>query len=153
APGSGKTTLLLQLAQDLLDRAEEDPEYPIPVVFPLSTWAVSRRPIITWLIDELSERYDVPRKIGQAWVESDRVLPLLDGLDEVKQEHRDACAEAINTFRRSHGLLPIVVCSRRTEYEAMTLKLRLQGALVAQPLTAQQIDHYLTELGSAASAV
>jgi hypothetical protein len=31
-PGSGKTTLLLELARDLLDRAEDDPAYPIPVV-------------------------------------------------------------------------------------------------------------------------
>ena len=43
-PGSGKTTLLLELARDLLDRAMQDPTHPIPVVFPLSTWAESRRP-------------------------------------------------------------------------------------------------------------
>ena len=34
APGSGKTTLLLELARDLLDRADRDPTHPIPVVFP-----------------------------------------------------------------------------------------------------------------------
>ena len=39
APGSGKTTLLLELARDLLTRATHDPTHPIPVVFPLSTWA------------------------------------------------------------------------------------------------------------------
>ena len=72
APGSGKTTLLLELARDLLDRAEHDPTHPIPVVFPLSTWAESRRPLAEWLVDELNLRYDVPRKIGQAWVEADQ---------------------------------------------------------------------------------
>ena len=33
--GSGKTTLLLELARDLLSRAEQDLTHPIPVVFNL----------------------------------------------------------------------------------------------------------------------
>ena len=36
SPGSGKTTLLLELARDLLDRAEQDDSHHIPVVFPCS---------------------------------------------------------------------------------------------------------------------
>ena len=35
APGAGKTTLLLELARELLDRAEQSPEEPIPVVVTL----------------------------------------------------------------------------------------------------------------------
>src|SRR5258708_27922951 len=38
-PGSGKTTLLLQLARELLDRAEQDETHRMPVVFNLSSWA------------------------------------------------------------------------------------------------------------------
>jgi len=153
APGSGKTTLLLELARDLLDRAMEHVSYPIPVVFPLSTWAESRRPIAEWLVDELNLRYDVPRKLAQEWVNDKQVLPLLDGLDEVKAEHRDTCVEAINAYRREHGLLPLVVSSRTADYEALTAKLRLQGAVVVQPLSPQQVDSYLTEIGSAGAAV
>src|SRR6266566_1787848 len=36
APGSGKTTLLLELARELLDRAEHDEQHLIPVIFTLS---------------------------------------------------------------------------------------------------------------------
>ena len=60
APGGGKTTLLLELADALLDRAAEDETHPIPVVFPLSTWAAHPRPLDVWLVDELQARYDVP---------------------------------------------------------------------------------------------
>jgi hypothetical protein len=60
SPGSGKTTLLLELAGDLIRRARDDRAHPIPVVFPLSTWAESRKPLIEWLQDELNLRYDVP---------------------------------------------------------------------------------------------
>jgi hypothetical protein len=153
APGAGKTTLLLTLVRDLLQRAAQDLEQPIPVVFPLSSWAAQRRPLRDWLVDELQQRYDVPRKIGQAWVDADQVLPLLDGLDEVQVEQRAACAEAINAFRRSHGLLPLAVCSRITEYEALGLQLRLQGAIVVQPLTRAQVDSYLTQIGEPLAAV
>jgi len=153
APGAGKTTLLLQLARDLLQRAVQDPEQPIPVVFPLSSWAAQRRPLVTWLVDELQQRYDVPRTIGQAWADADQVLPLLDGLDEVQAEHRAACVDAINTFRQEHGLLPLVVCSRITEYDTLGLQLRLQGAIVVQPLTRLQVNSYLAQVGHPLAAV
>ena len=152
APGSGKTTLLLELARDLLDRAARDPTHPIPMVFPLSTWAESRRPLAEWLAEELYQRYDVPRKIGQPWVEADQILPLLDGLDEVKQEHRAACVETINAFRKAHDL-PLVICSRTADYQALAVPLRLYGAIGVQPLSPQQVDSYLTEIGPDGEAV
>ena len=152
APGSGKTTLLLELARDLLDRAVRDPTHPIPVVFPLSTWAESRRPLAEWLMEELYQRYDVPRKIGQAWVDADQILPLLDGLDEVKPAHRAACVEAINAFRKAHDL-PLVIGSRTADYHALAVPLQLYGAIVVQHLSAQQADSYLTEIGPAGEAV
>ena len=79
----------------------------------------------------------MPHTIGQAWVDADQVLPLLDGLDEVQSEHRAACADAINTFRRDHGLLPLAVCSRITEYGARG-SATAAGAIVAQPSRASR---------------
>jgi TIR domain-containing protein/NACHT domain-containing protein len=153
APGAGKTTLLLELAQELLGRAAHDPDHPIPVVFPLSTWAERRRPLTDWLVDELVERYYVYPNIAQLWVGDDQVLPLLDGLDEVAPEHRAACVEAINTFRQDHGLLPLVVCSRIADYDAVRTRLRLHGAVVVQPLTRAQVDSYLAQIGPPMAAI
>jgi hypothetical protein len=153
APGTGKTTLLLELAQGLLDRAQRDNGYRIPVVFNLSSWAVHRKPLVEWLVDELNDRYDVPRGMGQAWVDDERILPLLDGLDEVVREHRADCVEAINVFRGDHGLVPLVVCSRVEEYEPLTAKLRLSGAVVIQPMTREQVDDYLARTGQPLTGV
>jgi predicted NACHT family NTPase len=74
---------------------------------------------------------------------------LLDGLDEVALNQRQACVEVINQFRRGHGLLPIAVCSRIADYDAVGTKLRLRNAVVVQPLTRSQIQDYLNRFEEA----
>jgi len=147
APGSGKTTLLLELARDLLDRAERDEHHPLPVVFNLSSWAMKQQPLADWLVEELMSTYQVPRKLGQAWVEADQILPLLDGLDEVAPKDRTACIESINGYRQEHGLLPLVACSRSADYLAQAARVQLGSAVAVQPLTQQQVDDYLARGG------
>lgn len=145
-PGSGKTTILLDLARDTITRTIKNPEQPIPVVFNLSSWAGKKKPIAEWLVEELNVKYNIPKKIAQPWVENDELLLLLDGLDEVAPDRREACVGAINDFRQKH-LVPLVVCSRIEEYELLTSQLKLQGAVVLQPLTPQQVDEYLEGAG------
>lgn len=111
-PGSGKTTLLLELTRHLLDHAEQDDKLQMPIVFNLSSWATKQQPLAQWLVEELLTKYQVSRKLGQAWVKNDQILPLLDGLDEVTSDARAACVDAINTYRQQH-MVPTVVCSRR----------------------------------------
>lgn len=146
--GAGKTTLLLEL-----DRAEVDESHPIPVVFNLSSWAVRRQPITAWLVEELNTKYHVPRKLGQEWIATDSILPLLDGLDEVALPFRTACVVAINAYRNEHGLLPTVVCSRSADYLALMERIQLHNAVVVQPLTKEQIDSYLSSMGEQVAAV
>jgi hypothetical protein len=151
-PGSGKTTMLLDLTRDAICRAEKDPTLPIPVVFNLSSWAEKRQPIAEWLMDELNTKYNIPKRIARPWVENDELLLLLDGLDEVKPKYREACVKAINAFRLIH-LVPLAICSRIADYEMLTTRLRLQGAVLLQPLTSQQITEYLDRAGDELSAV
>jgi eukaryotic-like serine/threonine-protein kinase len=153
APGAGKTTLLLELARDLIARAKQDESHPIPVVFNLSSWATKRQPLKDWLSEELNTRYEVPRKLAQEWMDADAILPLLDGLDEVAEDHRISCVDAINLYRQEHGLVPLAVCSRVADYEALTTKLRLQGAVLVNTLTQQQVDAYLEQAGEKLAGV
>ena len=146
-PGSGKTTLLLELARDTIARAEEDPKRPIPVVFNLASWTDAKQPIADWLVDELKTKYYTPKKIASDWIENDDLLLLLDGLDEVLPERREACTCAINDFRHEHGLTPLVVCCRSNEYETLSTRLNLKGAVTLRPLTKEQIDDYLDQIG------
>ena len=148
-PGAGKTTLLLELARDLLDRAAQDEYHLIPVVFHLSSWAEQRFALADWLVDELNKRYDVPRTLAQTWVDAGLILPLLDGLDEVATDHREACVETINAFLHAHGLVPLVVCSRRADYAALTVRLRVPSAVLIQALRRPQVQNYVEQAGAA----
>jgi serine/threonine protein kinase len=153
APGSGKTTLLLELARDLLERAEQDEQHPLPMVFNLSSWTMKQPSLVGWLVEELASKYQVPRKLGQRLVEMEQILPLLDGLDEVNANDRTACIETINTYRQEHGLLPLVVCCRSADYLEQTARVRLGNAVAIQPLSKQQVNNYLTRAGKALEAL
>jgi len=146
-PGSGKTTTLLTLVRELLRRAEADSAEPVPVVFHLSSWGGPEQSLDAWLVDELNDKYQIPKKIGRQWLEHHRLLLLLDGLDEVANEHRAACVEAINRFAKEIGQPGIAVCCRLGQYEELSVKLALNGAISLRPLTDQQIDAYVEEAG------
>jgi hypothetical protein len=101
-----------------------------------------------WLVEELWTKYQVPRKIGQIWIDADQVLPLLDGLDEVAKEARSACTQQINDYYQSrleHGSSPLVVCCRSEEYAALSTRVILQHAVSILPLTDEQISAYLEQ--------
>lgn len=147
APGAGKTTALLELARDAIERAQRDITQPIPVIFNLSSWASKRQPLDKWLVAELRLRYQIPKRVAQMWVAGDDLLLLLDGLDEVHASVREACLHAINRFLQERlTLVPIAICSRTEEYEALTAQLALHNAVVLHPLQPEQIDAYLNKV-------
>lgn len=155
APGAGKTILLLQLAKALIEAARGEKQSAvsgqlsasaqkaIPAVFNLSSWAAERKPLNEWIVEELRLRYQVPKKVAEMWVDEQALLLLLDGLDEVAEQYRDACVDAINAFREQYPAVDIAVCSRIADYEMLTRKLDLRGAVTLQPLNNDQIDGYI----------
>lgn len=147
-PGAGKSTLLLELAFDLVKQAEQDRSQLLPVIVPLSSWASQRQPLEQWLAEQVALLYDLPRRLSEQWVREERLLPLLDGLDEMDEEARAFCIAAINTYHHEH-LHPLVVASRKAEYEAAAAHARLvlHNAVVVQPLTREQVDAYLEQGG------
>ncbi len=152
-PGSGKTITLLELARDLIARAEVDPSQPFPVVINLATWIDPRQSLFDWLANEISDKYKIPAKFTRTWLEENRLLPLLDGFDEVRAENRGACVAAINDFTREFGLPGVVVSSRLKEYSELPVHLKLHSAVRLKQLTRNQIDSYVTRAGSKLAAL
>lgn len=159
-PGAGKTTTMLDLAKDLVTRSEQLADYPIPVLLNLSTWKDNKQSIRDWLIQELKSKYGVLKDIGASWIDDAKLLPMLDGLDELESIRQELCVRKINQFLQSdYRSSYLVVCSRREEYEKVVrqqieleetssenTRLHLNGAVCLQPLTNEQIKAYLTEL-------
>nr|WP_322661283.1 NACHT domain-containing protein [Dendronalium sp. ChiSLP03b]MDZ8206572.1 NACHT domain-containing protein [Dendronalium sp. ChiSLP03b] len=146
-PGAGKTITLLRLAKDLIARTEQDMSQPLPVVLNLSSWVLKQKPISIWLVEELSSKYQVSKHLGGAWVADQQLLLLLDGLDEVKAERREACIQSLNQFMQDYGQTEIVVCSRRQDYEVLSTRLQVQAAIYLQSLTPEQVSLYLEGAG------
>lgn len=152
APGSGKTTMLLELTRQLIEQARQDVTEPIPVVFNLASWT-EKLTLADWLASELNDIYTIPKKIAPSWITDNRIMLLLDGLDEVKQESRHKCVDAINRFRKENGLTSMVVCSRIQEYAELKTLLALDGAIEIQPLTLDQVDAYFRRFGDGLAGI
>lgn len=140
-PGSGKTTQMLLLARDLV----RDESRAAPVVFPLSTWQHGALSLRDWMVAELDSKYHVPRALGAAWIADGRILPLLDGLDEINAHWRASCIAAINTFVAGahHTLSGLVVTCRLAEYRESVEKLALGMAVHLHDLAADSVAEYL----------
>ncbi|MBW4582140.1 MAG: hypothetical protein KME42_21450 [Tildeniella nuda ZEHNDER 1965/U140] len=158
-PGAGKTMTMLDLAKGLCDRAEQNPTAFIPVLLNLSSWKDPKQTMTAWLVEELKSKYGVRKDIGTQWLADKHLLPLLDGLDEVKPEHQEGCVQAINRWLESDDRPPsLAVCCRREEYEKVVrgqwqseaaephneTRMHLNGAILLQTLTDTQIQAYLT---------
>ncbi|KAM3116324.1 NACHT domain-containing protein [Phormidesmis sp. 146-33] len=146
SPGSGKTTTLLELAKELIERAETEQDFPMPVLFNLSSWKDDRQPLQEWIVQELKLR--VRSDITRKWLDQHKLLPLLDGLDEMATDRQETCVEAINQqlLTGERSLPYLVVCSRNEEYDNYETKLLLNGAISIQALTIDKIRSYLNSI-------
>ncbi|NES19190.1 MAG: NACHT domain-containing protein [Symploca sp. SIO3E6] len=147
-PGSGKTTTLLQLAEDLINRAQQSDQVPVPVIFELSAWKNDQQSIEEWLVAQLWDNYRIREPISKQWLKNHQLLPLLDGLDELGLPRQRLCVKAINQFLQQDKLRRrLVVCCRWQEYKEEEVKLRLNGAYCLQPPNESEIRLYLQRLG------
>jgi energy-coupling factor transporter ATP-binding protein EcfA2 len=155
-PGSGKTTELLKLANALAEEAKKDPEQPIPIIFELSAWR--GEPMLYWIADRMAWQYGVNVQLCRKWLKNDRIVPLLDGLDDLgdcpDEYDIKSAIQAINILQDHYQKQQsaLVICGRIQDYE--TLKdnkqnrirvKKIDRALRLCPLTDEQIQDYLSQ--------
>jgi DNA-binding SARP family transcriptional activator len=152
-PGAGKTVLALLLTLQLLE--DLPPDEPVPVLLPLTSWWPDRDHLDTWLTRTLLEEYPMlarSRTYGpdaaRRLVASGRVLPVLDGLDEMPRAHQAPAIDALD--RAVAGGRPLVVTCRAHEYEhaVRTAGVIMSSAVVVElePVTPAAAISYLTAL-------
>lgn len=104
-----------------------------------------------WIVHEVATRYEIPAAQARFWLNTDQLVPLLDGLDEVAEQRQKACVAAVNEFRAERGATRTVVCCRASVYQRLPEPLRAYGTLTLQPLTMEQVEDFLAHAGEAAS--
>ena len=147
-PGAGKTTTLLELAQELLGEAQAAGATRIPHVFEMSRWEEGLS-IVEYLASELKQVHNLDVAVGRGMAQAGELLPLLDGLDELREPRViSAAMGAINTYLAESADRDAVVCCRVLDYGLASEQLReLNGAIELQPLSELAIRSYLTGVG------
>lgn len=140
-PGTGKTTLAVQLLLGLLaSHNHGGSDVPVPVLISVAQWDVNRHPALqSWLAAQVHRNHP-----GMRWPEVDgikrlvdlgRVVPILDGLDELPAPARTAVIERLNDSLGPHDRL--ILISRTAEYTdaaaAMGAAQGLEAATVIEP--------------------
>ncbi|MFD0381988.1 NACHT domain-containing protein [Streptomyces stramineus] len=145
-PGSGKTVLAVRFVLDhLASRARAD---AVPVIFSIGSWDPTALTFRDWLTRQLTRDHPglaAPGPAGPslaaALVDSGRVLPVLDGFDEIADGLRRPALEALNATT-----LPLLLTSRPAEYAAAVAEtdvLTSAAAVNLSDLTLSDLADYL----------
>ncbi|MBG6090143.1 NACHT domain-containing protein [Actinomadura viridis] len=155
-PGSGKTTLAVLLTLTLLKDMESDgprPREAVPVPLSLASWNPDRDSLDAWVARQVRELYPgLPSVEGRhpaakLW-EARRILPVLDGLDEMPEEHRPVAVRHVNRaltgdpFTRA----PFLLTCRAGEFSRLVEEgsvITSTPVITARPVEPQAAVEYL----------
>ncbi|PXY36340.1 helix-turn-helix domain-containing protein [Prauserella flavalba] len=144
--GSGKTVLTLRFVLDTL--AARTPGSAVPVIFNIGSWDPTKTPLRTWLVEMLQRDHPglaaaAPggATLAAVLVDTGRILPVLDGFDEIAEGLHRPALETLNSVS-----MPLLLTSRFDEYErAVTMVDVLTSAAVVEltDLTPDDLAAYL----------
>jgi hypothetical protein len=110
--GAGKTVLVKELQRSLLETPGS--VSPLPVIVPAAAWKPDRQSLLDWLAQQLAEDHAwLAVTHARALIAGGKVLPILDGLDEMPVELQPVAIARLNEHRVYR---PLVVTSRPEEY-------------------------------------
>lgn len=145
--GSGKTILALRFVLDWLSGYA--PGDRIPVIFSLGSWDPAEVSLPDWICRQLARDHNALEdtapdggNLASGLVDQHRILPVLDGFDEIALGLQGAAIAALNYYAG-----PLLLTSRPGEYAtAVREKDVLTGAACVElrSLDVEDIDDYLT---------
>ncbi|WP_448573542.1 NACHT domain-containing protein [Trichothermofontia sp.] len=143
--GTGKTSTLIDLAHQLWTIAQTTVTAPLPLYLSLLGWQAPGE-IAPWLVEQLYQRYQLPRPIGHAWLQQRQIIPLLDDLDRLNLTQQEACLQTLNQFLATYPRL--ILATSLESYTRCQTRLTVNGGMLLRSLTNAQISHYLNQTES-----
>ncbi|WP_405687073.1 NACHT domain-containing protein [Streptomyces sp. NBC_01387] len=149
--GAGKSILTLRFLVDWLDaRAPGD---RVPVIFSLGSWDPAVTSLRGWMCAQLirdhpflAARAEHGGSLARVLVDTDRILPVLDGFDEIPNGLHGKALEALNKATT----MPLLLTSRPDEYNRAVSGPERSDVLTAaavvelEGLTVEDYADYLT---------
>src|SRR5262249_45479228 len=135
--GSGKTVLAVLLALELLETRQASD--PVPVLLSVSSWDPEHETLKVWLQRRIGEDYSALRdasSYGPTAIEnlvSGRIVPVLDGLDELPASRLPEALQRINQALPLYNGL-IMTCNTEAFKDAVRKADIIRGAAVIKPL-------------------
>ncbi|MEX2975112.1 NACHT domain-containing NTPase [Streptomyces sp. C184] len=156
--GSGKSILTIRFVLDLLKARTASTE-PVPVIFSLASWDPAM-PLRRWMTGQLERDYPGlavmspgpgASTLAAELVERDRILPVLDGFDEIADGLHRRALEKLN----GQAAMPLLLTSRRDEYATAvqhTKALTAAAVVELTDLSPADLEHYLPRTARKATA-
>jgi len=102
-PGAGKTVLVQKLVSGLLEKRR--PGDRVPVLLRVASWNPDKVPFKEWLLLRLADDYPAlsptgsGKTLARRMVDDGRIIPVLDGLDEMPERLRPRALIRLNDDR------------------------------------------------------
>ncbi|MFF3016910.1 NACHT domain-containing protein [Streptomyces sp. NPDC057939] len=146
-PGMGKTTQLARLAHRLAVEALEGPDEAeplhVPVYLRLDTYR--GEPFEEWLVNAMGRQYTgISGVLVRTWLSEHRLLPVLDGLDEVPEADRSKCVAELRRLRRACPGMAVGCRTDEADLRRLALDLRALRYVEIQPPSRQDVQEFLT---------
>ena len=145
-PGSGKTTAAREFVARLAARSSSS-DAPVPVLVGLVSWNPASEGVEDWFTDRIADRYGLRRKAVRLLVAERRLIPVLDGLDELPASQRTIAVPLL--ARWLAGFEGCVLTCRTSAHEELAGLLRLTAGMTVtlRPLGEHAIAGHLTSAG------
>lgn len=145
-PGCGKTTTLRHAAyfyaRQNIEKLENEEELNnIPIYIPLAIYGSSSKTVFDY-INDIIKNYNLPvffSKLLNNYFEKGKVLLLIDGIDEIREDERNQVITSLEGLMHSYNHCSIILSSREIGYQH-----RLPGiVLQVLPMTNDLIKGFI----------
>jgi hypothetical protein len=147
-PGAEKTVLVTELLIRLLEVRRRDQDQPVPVLISASAYDPARA-WGEWLSRHLAQRFGISHLAAELLVRDRRILPVVDGIDEMDRDGEPRRAQylitELNASMRGLERAPVVVTCRYSGYHALTQDLDRVTYIELIPLTGYEVAAFLED--------